>query len=53
MNLLINIFNELEYYPGTSYASPSIRGVAALLDAYLEEVQCQKDAAISLRNALL
>jgi len=53
MNLMMNNIDELEFGSGTSFASPSVAGVAALLNAYLESVQGQEDAAIPLRNALL
>ncbi len=50
--LVINPFDQIDYNSGTSFASPTIAGVAALLNAYRENVQGQDTDAIALRNAL-
>jgi subtilisin family serine protease len=52
--LVIDQFDELWFgLGGTSFGTPSVAGVAALLNAYLEQTLGQEDAVISLRNALL
>jgi len=52
-NLIIDQFDAGEFGFGTSFGTPSVAGVAALLNAYLETMQGQEDAVLSLRNALL